>query len=270
MLTFLFWNLNKNLLAATVGKLVKQNGIDIVILAESAIPDEVILPALHNSAGVGFSRPYSACEKLVIYTRLPRNCFSVVTESARTTIQNLSLPLRPELLLAAVHLPSQLHSTRESLAMECGQFADDLREAEARVGHSRTILVGDFNLNPFDAGLVGAAATNAVMTRGIAQRGSRTVQRRRFGFFYNPMWAHFGDGDPGPPGTYYYESSEHVAYFWHIFDQVMFRPELMNYFENENLKILTSDGDTTFLTPEGIPDRSRVSDHLPILFRLNL
>jgi len=270
MITFLFWNLNKNPLAEAVGKLAKQNDVDVVILAESTMPEGVIVPALRDSIGTAFCRSYSVCEKIAVYTRLPRHCFSVVTESARTTIQNITLPARPELLLAAVHLPSQLYSTRESLAMECAQFAYDLKEAEQRVGHRRTILVGDFNLNPFDTGLVGAGAINAVMSREIAQRGDRTIQGRKFGYFYNPMWSHFGDGDPGPPGTYYYESTEHVAFFWNIFDQVMFRPELLNHFRNESLKILTSDGDATFLTTKGIPDKSRVSDHLPIVFRLDI
>jgi hypothetical protein len=32
------------------------------------------------------------------------------------------------------------------------------------------------------------------------------------------MWTHFGDGGPGPPGTYFYERAEHVNYFWNTFD----------------------------------------------------
>lgn len=29
-------------------------------------------------------------------------------------------------------------------------------------------------------------------------------------FFYNPMWGCLGDRDPGPPGTYYYDSPGHA------------------------------------------------------------
>jgi len=54
-----------------------------------------------------------------------------------------------------------------------------------------------------------------------------------------------------------------------MFDQVLLRPELLPYFRNNNLKILVGDGATLFLKDE-IPDRKAISDHLPILFGLNI
>jgi hypothetical protein len=108
------------------------------------------------------------------------------------------------------------------------------------------------------------------MTRQLATEPGRRIESVRYPFFYNPMWSLFGDGSPGPPGTYYYRSSEQIAYFWHIFDQVLLRPALLSFFRNERLKILSGDGTVSFLGERGVPDRKSASDHLPILFELDL
>jgi hypothetical protein len=80
-------------------------------------------------------------------------------------------------------------------------------------------------MNPFEDGIVAANGLNAVMSRDVAARESRRVQRKDYTFFYNPMWGHFGDATDGPSGTFYRGSSEQVEYFWHMFDQVLIRPE---------------------------------------------
>jgi hypothetical protein len=125
-------------------------------------------------------------------------------------------------------------------------------------------------LNPFESGLLSGNGFNAVMSRHIAEKKSRVVQGRTYPFFYNPMWSLFGDASPGPPGTYYNSRSEHISFFWYMFDQVLIRPDLLGSFSNKDLSILDSDGEISFLTKNGIPDGRMVSDHLPIIFKLRL
>jgi hypothetical protein len=110
------------------------------------------------------------------------------------------------------------------------------------------VLVGDLNMDPFEEGVVKANGLHAVMTRRLAGRQTRTVQGRVYPLFYNPMWGLYGDSSAGPPGTYFYEPSGHVGYFWHLFDQVLLRPDLLRFFRNESLCILTEDGQRSFLT----------------------
>ena len=108
-----------------------------------------------------------------------------------------------------------------------------------------------------------------MMSREVASRGSRTVQAREYDFFYNPMWAHFGDRQNGPPGTYYYDKAEHVTYFWNIFDQILVRPALLEGLGSESVRILTSVKGLSLLGPGGRPDRAVASDHLPVLLDLD-
>ena len=271
MLTFLFWNINRKPLASIIANLTVSHDVDVLVLVECEIGPARMLRTLNDGRPAQFHfSPDRACDRIAIYTRFPGDFLEPLSKSPRTTIRRLSLPARTEILLAAAHLPSKLHWEAGSQASECALFAQDVRDVEEQIGHSRTILVGDLNMDPYEDGLIAASALNAVMTRQLALRGRRTVQGRKFPFFYNPMWGLFGDAAPGPPGTYYYESSQHVAAFWHIFDQVLIRPELLDRFHSDSLRILDENGGIPFLNDRGLPDASAASDHLPVLFQLDL
>jgi endonuclease/exonuclease/phosphatase family metal-dependent hydrolase len=270
MVTFLFWNLNQKSLEGRVAKLVEKYEVDIVILAECSISPQSMIDALHRRTGRRFNSPSSKCEKIVIYTRFPEGFLDALCEGKRFTIRRLTLPGLDEILIVATHFPSKLHWSREDQVLECAVLSDEIRLAEQKAGHSRTMLVGDLNMNPFEDGVVGAKGLHGVMTRQIAAKQTRIVQEREYPFFYNPMWGRLGDETEGPPGTYYDQRSKPVCFFWNMFDQVLLRPELLPFFRNEEMKILTEDGDEPFVNQTGLLDDSIASDHLPILFRLNL
>jgi hypothetical protein len=106
------------------------------------------------------------------------------------------------------------------------------------------------------------------MVQDVARASERIVAGRPFRFFYNPMWGHFGDRTPGPPGTYYHGPASPEAYYWNLFDQVLLRPDLMTTLTE--LRILDHDGTEPLVTGKGRPRSAELSDHLPVLFRLNL
>jgi hypothetical protein len=86
------------------------------------------------------------------------------------------------------------------------------------------------------------------------------------------MWGLFGDRTSGPPGTYYWRSSVTSNHHWHILDQVLLRPSLAD--KLTRLKILRRDGpgsaDNSLLDKHGLPEREGISDHLPLLFELDI
>src|SRR5271157_1634040 len=57
---------------------------------------------------------------------------------------------------------------------------------------------------------------------------------------------------------------------WNMFDQVLVRPALLDRFDFKDLAILDDAGDERLVKDSGVPDRDVGSDHLPVLFRLNL
>jgi hypothetical protein len=244
--------------------------IDVFLFAESAFEPTEFTAALNKGKSEQFHYPPTHSWRIQLYTRLPPGSVVDQFDSAadgRLTIRRLTTASRTEILLAVLHFQSQRDWTTDEQALQATVVQREISQTEEAVGHRRTVLVGDFNMNPFDGGIVGAQALNAVMACDIARNEERTVAGRAYRFFYNPMWGHFGDRTPGPPGTYFYAGGPQSVY-WNMFDQVLLRPDLINSLTE--LRILDSDGQESLLTERGRPRSSTASDHLPILFRLDL
>jgi hypothetical protein len=272
MIRFLFWNINKKPLAPTIRNLVVRHDVDILMLAESNIPSGSLLRTINDGTSRPFLLPFTLLTSISVYTRYSARFVKAIEEDdgTRLSIRRLVLPSGVDLLFAVVHLPSKLRWSESSQSQFCPRVADRIAKAESDVGHSRTLVVGDFNMNPFEAGMVSSYGFHAVMCRHIAAKSHRKVVGERRAFYYNPMWSLMGDASRGPSGTYYYHRSEPVCYFWNTFDQVLLRPSLLSYFRNEDLQIITSDGVTDFTTRHNRPNAQKVSDHLPLLFGLDL
>jgi hypothetical protein len=256
-----------------VVELVRQESIDILLLAEAhTSADDLVRLLNHGTTTVlaTFTAPFVRCNAISMVMRFLADFAKPIHESlGRFTIQELRLPARPPFLLVAAHMPSKRNARVEAQTFEAERLASDIEQAESKVGHRRTVLVGDFNMNPFEPGMAMAGALHGVMTRSIAERGERTVGRKQYPFFYNPMWSRFGDANPGPAGTYYY-GKEQLTHFWNMFDQVLIRPELLAHFDSDRLRIVDRIGSHSLTTLRGTPNSSVASDHLPIVFELNL
>ena len=270
MLRFLFWNLGRKASLNLLTMMVEEHDVDILVLAEAGSFTPPVVVAELNSPPK--PRPYhhawpNISKRVHIFMRFARELVSPIFDSDRMTVRHFKLPGRSDFLLAGVHLASKLHVRDDQQASRCVDMARDIRDQERKVGHQRTIVVGDFNMNPFEPGVAGAPGLNAVMSRAIAARGKRTVESRDHSFFYNPMWNHFGEQGRNPPGTYYYENSTHL---WNMFDQVLIRPELMSRFVEDSLTVVTSVGSEPLVSGSGLPRRGPVSDHLPLLFAIDV
>jgi endonuclease/exonuclease/phosphatase family metal-dependent hydrolase len=265
-----FWNINKRNRQGVIGDLVREYAVDIVALAECEIEESYLLYRLN----VGQERKYYRVDvlpsRVKIYSRYDADRFKPIRDSGGVTIRHLSLPGGEGVLLVAVHLPSRLYRSEGEQYINTAEVAEKVVEAEHIVGHRRTIVFGDFNMNPFEMGMVGAGAMHAVMDRRIAEKGARVVAGKRYSFFYNPMWGKMGDVEDATPGTYYYNSGTELCVFWNMFDQVIVRPELLKDFDPKKLKIVTRVGKKSLVSESGIPRRSVASDHLPILFEVRI
>jgi len=271
MVTFLFWNINSQPLSESITKLVFEHDVDFLILAESDLPNVEFIKSLNSQGGAMFNvAPPGLLGPVKIYSRFPSQCVKPISDSGHIAIRHIVPPVGNDVLLVAVHLPSKLHQSEADQTLNCPLFVQTIEEAENKVGHTRTLVIGDLNMNPFENGIVGAACFHSVMDRRIASRGTRQVLGKDYRFFYNPMWSCFGDISPGPPGTYFYNTAKQVNLYWNIFDQVLIRPDLLDTFLEENLKVLTEVSSSTLLSESGRPDRRTGSDHLPILLRLKL
>jgi len=269
MLTFAFWNLNRNeFIGQLLCDLVVLNRVDVLVLAECALDIHQFCDQLSSSASCTYRiRAGRVNRRVMVLTREPITCGGSIAESAYMTVWPLIIPNAVELLLGGIHAISKLEADQLDLDMEAVGSAQIVREAENRRGHRRTIVLGDFNMNPFDPGMAMAGGFHAVMARDIAARIQRRVKFHQYPMFYNPMWSKLGDRPDGAPGTYYYDKAAHLVYYWYMHDQVLLRPELLGSFTPADVRILDRIEPTSLLS-RGVPNAQTASDHLPLLLRL--
>jgi hypothetical protein len=270
MLTFLFWNL-KLPRADILASIVDAHRVDVLMLAECPLKPASVLESLNLRENEFYYVP-TDCPKVAVYTRFSDQYLLPHQDGADFSIRRLTLLNRPELLLCIVHFPSKQWSDPIDQTTYSINFSNVLSGAEEKAGHTRTVLVGDLNMNPYEDGLVLTSGLHAVVTREIALRTPRKVKFDSNLYFYNPMWGQLGERAQGHGGTYYYASPKARADFWNVFDQVLLRPDILPYFQPEDVMILHRDevANVSFLTAAGFPDAKPVSDHLPILFRLRI
>src|ERR1019366_10248689 len=153
MTRFLFWNLNRTDLHGFVSRLAHQENIDVLILAECPTDPAVLLQTL-NANSSDYQYAAGNCGHLLFFTRFESSLLTPVFESHRVSIRRLTLPECQSILLAAGHLPAKMNFSEESLLVETVHLAQSIDEVEVSEGHQRTLVLGDFNMNPFEAGMI--------------------------------------------------------------------------------------------------------------------
>lgn len=168
--------------------------------------------------------------------------------------------------LLVVHGPDKRnHDTPHQLSFYTLANADICR-FEDRQNNSQTIVIGDFNVNPFESSMTQSLALNAVSTEHEARLINRNVLGSRLRAFYNPMWSRLGDRSKGPPGTYFNTSKTHGTYGWNMLDQVIFRESSLDLLSS--VKIFDHTGVSSLASRNGRPLK-RISDHFPLLVTLS-
>ncbi|WP_207736128.1 hypothetical protein [Fusibacter ferrireducens] len=142
--------------------------------------------------------------------------------------------------------------------------ADGIKKATANHNTTKSIIIGDFNMNPFDDGMTLVTGFNAVMCPNIAKKIRRTYLKKDYDFYYNPMWDIMGKSSSNVKGTYYYTNTMESLY-WNTFDQVLFSGSLLSDIIINEIKVIDHLGDTSLTTAlSNKPNFKVYSDHLPI------
>lgn len=257
-----FWNVNNKDLQKYVCLLADSTKADVVVLNENHTAIDDTLRALQQNVSADFYVPESTLERRF-------HCFSRtnvldVTEvhaGIRTSVRNLRIgPHRA--LLALVHGVDIRNYDIEARQSFIQELSSEMRFVIEQQGTNKLLMMGDFNMNPYDRGMNLAAGLNAMMTRSCVSAGFRRHLNKTYEFYYNPMWSLFGDNTIGPPGTVY-DTSNQGPYGWSMLDQVLINQSIVGFFEE--VRILTHAGSVPLMDANGRPDSRNTSDHFPIL-----
>ena len=95
--------------------------------------------------------------------------------------------------------------------------------------------------------------------------GTRRYMKNDYPYFYNPMWHLLGDREE-PPGTYYLSQPKAGEIHWNMLDQLLMRPNMLDFFDQDSLQLLTNANGISLLNRANQPNQRIYSDHLPLHF----
>lgn len=258
----LFWNTHKNsIINSTICELVAENNVSIVVLAEYTANVDDLLSSLLLRYRINMHRFDSCCERITIIGTV--SDVEMRFDCDHSTIQVIN----EKDILCCTHLNSKIYSGNEAqreILIE--QLVKEICSIEKDIGTENTIIVGDFNINPYDSSCIDARYFHSLPIYEEAKRKTRVISGNEYAMFYNPMWRFLGDTKQ-PYGTYYHNTSNTINTYWNIYDQVIIRPALRERFIDDSLKIITETQSKYLLDTNGHPDKA-ISDHLPIIFEI--
>lgn len=260
----LFWNVNNRNLTHLVCEVVDSRDVDVVVLNEISGTDSGALLTFLRNVDPNFYKPSSSEERFYSFCRKRGLDMQELNDGFRFSVRRLSFGPNP-ILLAIIHGVDVRNHDAESRQSIAEEFADELRHIKSLHDTDRVIVLGDFNMNPFDRVMNLARGLNAMMTIAITKKRVRRFANKDYDLYYNPMWGLFGDNTNGPPGTIY-DTSSIGHYGWSMFDQAVLSHSVIGMFKD--VEILDHTGRSKLTTSEGLPDKTNASDHLPILLTL--
>ncbi|QYK63069.1 hypothetical protein [Paenibacillus sp. S25] len=266
MMNILFWNVGKLEIdnSSIIEDLLISSNCDIASFAEYRGDYKTLLRNLSEKGQNYYHVPIIGCERINIFTKILPEKVKPLSETNYFTLKQFPHPKLVNLTIAFVRFPSKLYSDDFDYLEESRLFRLQIEQDEEHLNNENTIVIGDFNMNPFEKGMLAASAFHAVPTIFEAKKGKRLIKGREYKMFYNPMWNFFGDLY-GHQGTYYYSQAKHFNVNWNILDQVIIRPVLLEYLDLSKIQIITEVNGETLIKQNGTP---LTSDHLPIYFEI--
>jgi exonuclease III len=260
-----FWNVNRKDLTVQIRELMTATGADVLVLNECCVPISDTLAVLKSGVDQHFYVPYSISEKRFhCFCKTAELDLSELHNGFRSSFRKLNYGTSSA-VLGLVHGVDMRNYDPPARQAAAQVLSEDIRFVNTQHRQKQLILIGDFNMNPYDPGMNLATGLNAMMTKACVASGHRTFLGKEYDFFYNPMWSLFGDGSHGPAGTTY-DTSNQGPYGWSMLDQVLIHYSLVKDFVG--VQIMTLAGETSLIDARGRPDSRSASDHLPILLKL--
>lgn len=283
-INFLFWNYNLGN-GFNLKKLLEEFKIDVLILAENsslnlkqifdndfiAVPLEAnnkvhrwiqVFYRNNSQFKISHHTEYTEIEES---DKILKDWEQSATKKVnRIQVFRMNGNIEPT-FFACVHFPSKLYHD-ENTHLQCVPAYKD-KVLKLTDHAERLFIVGDFNMNPFDLGMVEPAGFFAYNNKELLENDPILKYNDYRIQFYNPCWALLGDFfldvdlkiKNRTGGTFYYQPKLSRAYQWHLIDQIILRKALINEFSPSELKVI----DDRFKLDNSI-------DHYPLKFSFNL
>lgn len=273
MINFIFWNINHRSVEDLIYTLISNENTDVIVLAECKDLTLNNFLFLCKKNKIDFTAIiFNENIKIRVLIRKSSLIVHQVVNEGRRIVAIKIFKQKLKFLLIALHFQSKFNWSNDSQNSHSAYLKEfiDISENKAQFFEDNTIVCGDFNMNPFDQGMIQNYGLHSVMEKSIFEqhKAKRKIDGKDYKLFYNPMWAFLGDcGKGSVSGTFYYHVNQPSNYYWNLFDQVLLRPSLMDNFDFNYLDIVTQIG-TTNLVENIVQNNKIYPDHLPLRFKL--
>lgn len=267
----LFWNCkgkdSSPNIQNCIYEIVKENEVQIVGLCECLGGLNDILQPLQqvdpNFSFIGESDWLPKGGRIRIFSVLPQKLFTIKRKSNRF----LSYVFLDIFDLCFVHLKSLVSTTNESKTMEDLSVIEKIKQEDDREHiFKKKFIVGDFNACPYSNSLVNSRLFNAVRYEEVGKFFFRKDHSKN-DVYVNPCWELLGRKKAAVYGTYYYKAADYYNLGTYLFDQVIFNKDLIDYYDDNSLRIINSTSNHSLITTQG-KISELYSDHLPIFFSI--
>lgn len=262
-------------------ELVKENTVDIVVLQEaSGTKIHSTLIATHSE--VKYDKPASGGVRIFLKNGsfIPTNYAKLGYFNKYALLNLRHVKCSESFNIVGVHLYSKVGRTDRKQMWENLPFIEEINNWEDSSGTEKSIMIGDFNHNPFDSNVNDPNVINSRDSRSLIQHQMNYdpigLQHK---YWYNPMWNLLGDHDPflNTPritGTYYLNRRDETP-VWNMIDGFMLRPALMNSIHYKDSKVITSTKNHKMVKSKTVNEHESFihefySDHLPILLTIEI
>lgn len=249
-------------MAEEVAELIIESECDIYAFAEASdnTIEQVIRFLLDKYHIECSSYPTPGCDRIKIIVIGQIDNISLLNQQKYYSLIKVSRE-NQQLIVGFVHFPSKLHHTLDQLRRASENLRNQIITEEESHAISDSIVIGDFNVDPFEMPMVSFSGMGA--TNGIACSMRETVISSGEGnrLFYNPMWTLYSMYKDRPGSHRYIRTGEDVV-SWHFLDQVLIRPTLVDNFKFESLMLINGTRNFNYINANHTPC---LSDHLPLM-----
>lgn len=258
---FLFWNLFNKKNERFIIDLIEENNIDIAIFTEKDSTDFChVVEELKSRYVRAYEERKNA--KITLYHRTE---YKVCVEDEQVNYSLYSIETGSnKLIVAGVHLPAEPWSDEGSREVVIRKAVAKIISVENELDHDNTLIIGDFNANPFDAELIQKDTFNAVLFKKLIEDQEYiSFFDDEYKRFYNPM-LHYISENKMSYGSYYYNNSGSKSLYWNCFDQIIVRKSLANkILKVEFCKSICNQSLMSTVMPN-----KNISDHLPLIVEI--
>ncbi len=165
---FLFWNIQGNKgkrnIQENVANIAKKHTIDVIILAEDKDNTSIIREL--NTPQVVYSYIPNPNPKITFYTKLPKsNITKIDSKLTRVNFYKLSTPNMSILIVGIHFLCKTTYREEDTAKTEVERIVEEIKKIQKQENCIQTIIVGDFNMNPFEIPMVRSKCFHAIMDK---------------------------------------------------------------------------------------------------------